>query len=125
MQLVFRELKLNCVFSLAKDGEEAVEFILKRGAYSRSIDPDIIFLDLNLPKLTGVEVLEAIQTEKQHPVCIVSGSSSEQPFIQRRFDLDARRYILKPATRQQLLEALGCFPHLRSIVGAARVSEFE
>lgn len=118
MQL--RELRLDCVLSIAGDGEHAVDLLLKRGAVADIPEPHIIFLDINLPKLSGIDVLTALQEHKKYPVCIVSGSRSEQEFVRERFKLDARCYAIKPVTPESILDAFDCFDHLKELAAELR-----
>lgn len=115
IRLILDELNLICTLSVVEDGEHAVNFILKRNQYSSAPDPDIIFLDINLPKVNGMEVLEAIQGDKQHPVCILTSSIVEREVVLERFKLHFHCYILKPADREQILKAFQCFDRLKPI----------
>lgn len=84
----FNESKIDKVFSVAKDGEEALNYLYRRGKYAESVRPDIILLDINLPKKNGFEVLESIKDDdlKRIPVIMLSSSSSED-HISKSYDL--------------------------------------
>jgi CheY-like chemotaxis protein len=80
------------------DGEEALDFLMRRNNYSDSTMPHIILLDLNLPKKTGLEVLKEIKAHdvlKKIPVILLTTSDAEHD-ISRAYDLHANCYILKP-----------------------------
>ncbi len=94
----FNESKIDKVFSVAKDGEEALNYLYRRGKYADSVRPDIILLDINLPKKNGFEVLESIKKDddlKRIPVIMLSSSSSED-HISKSYDLSANCYVTKP-----------------------------
>ena len=94
----FNESKIDKVFSVAKDGEEALNYLYRRGKYAESVRPDIILLDINLPKKNGFEVLENIKKDddlKRIPVIMLSSSSSED-HISKSYDLSANCYVTKP-----------------------------
>ncbi|HMT10426.1 MAG TPA: response regulator [Ignavibacteria bacterium] len=94
----FNESKIDKVFSVAKDGEEALNYLYRRGKYAESVRPDIILLDINLPKKNGFEVLESIKKDddlKRIPVIMLSSSSSED-HISKSYDLSANCYVTKP-----------------------------
>jgi CheY-like chemotaxis protein len=102
--LAIRSLKkLNLANRLVhlQDGEEALEFIFGTGKYKeKPLDqaPKVIFLDINMPKVNGLEVLEKLRAEpfsKTIPVVILT-SSAEDPDIKRAYALGANSYIVKP-----------------------------
>ena len=85
---------LDCV----EDGEKAIAFLKQRGEYSQVARPDLIILDLNLPRLDGREVLTQIKQDpvfKRIPVVVLTTSSAEQDVIES-YDLHANCYIVKP-----------------------------
>ncbi len=120
MEMTLCELRLHRTVTVLTDGEQAVNFILKRGSYSGAPEPAIIFLDMNLPRLTGVQVLEAIDDGRSHPVCVVTGSRLEQELVRARFKLEAQCYIVKPVDRDSILGAFACFDHLKPIADEIR-----
>ena len=102
--LTIRALKksgfLNTLYHV-KDGAEAIDFMYCEGAYAaRNINdkPKLILLDLKMPKISGIQVLEKIKSDprfKNIPVVILT-SSKEDPDIQKCYDLGANSYITKP-----------------------------
>jgi len=94
------------------DGESAVNFLLKRGDYANAPNPDLIFLDLNLPKLSGVEVLEALPPFRRFPFCILTGSALERDKLKKKFGIRRIAYVVKPVTREMILNCFRCYDHL-------------
>lgn len=93
---------------VVKDGEEALEFLNKRGAHQEAPKPDLIFLDLNLPKVSGLEVLGKIKQNEQLrriPVIVLTMSKREEDRI-RAYDSGASSYIQKPATSSEFIRAI-------------------
>lgn len=93
-----REGKVYSNLHWAKDGVEALEFLRREGKYADAPRPDIILLDLNLPKKDGREVLESIKNDerfKQIPVVILTTSEAEEDVL-RSYQLHANCYITKP-----------------------------
>ena len=83
---------------IVEDGEQALDYLYKRGNYSNAITPDLIFLDLNLPKKDGREILSDIKTNQKLkiiPVIMLTSSESETDIAQS-YDLNANAYITKP-----------------------------
>lgn len=80
------------------DGEEALDYLQQRGKYSTATRPDLILLDLNLPRKSGREVLEEVKLDaalKRIPIVIMTSSNSEADIIQS-YDAHANCYIRKP-----------------------------
>lgn len=103
-ELAIRELKKhNMANSLVhvKDGKEALEFIFGTGKFDNrdiSHSPRVILLDIQMPKINGIEVLERIKSDertKAIPVVVLT-SSKEDPDIQKCYKLGANSYIVKP-----------------------------
>ena len=93
-----REGKVYSNLHWAKDGVEALEFLRREGKHAAAPRPDIILLDLNLPKKDGREVLSAIKGDErfmQIPVVILTTSEAEEDVL-RSYQLHANCYITKP-----------------------------
>ena len=102
---VLKEGKINNNLSVVEDGEEALAYLRREGSYQDAIVPDIILLDLNLPKINGTEVLAEIKKDpllKYIPVIILTTSEAEQDIL-RAYDLHANCYITKPVNLEQFL----------------------
>jgi len=105
------ENKLANHIKVVRDGAEALDYLFATGAYEgRNIHdrPRLILLDLKLPKLDGIQVLEKIKSDphtKQIPVVILT-SSKEEPDIAKCYDLGANSYIVKPVAFDEFRECI-------------------
>ncbi len=103
-----KEGKLHNTLYVAKDGVEAMDFLLKKGTFMNAVKPDLILLDLNLPKMDGREVLAEIKGDdvlKRIPVVILTTSSSETDII-KTYNLHANCYIVKPLDLDQFIRVV-------------------
>jgi CheY-like chemotaxis protein len=92
----------------AKDGEEALDFLRNKGKYRTSPKPDLIILDLNLPRKDGREVLAEIKNDqalKNIPIVIMTISQAEEDIL-RCYDLHANCYITKPIDLNQFIKVV-------------------
>ena len=92
------EGKIVNKISMSKDGKEAIDFLEKKGKYKNEETPDLILLDVNLPKKNGHEVLEYIKTSenlKQIPVIMLTTSSSDKDVL-LSYKNHANCFITKP-----------------------------
>ncbi|PZA08671.1 MULTISPECIES: response regulator [unclassified Meiothermus] len=91
---------------LARDGQEALELL--RGARSQDSLPDLILLDLNLPRLSGFDVLQAIRQDPQlsHLTVVVFTTSNAHSDVQRAYALQANAYVVKPPGLDDLLRII-------------------
>ena len=99
IQEALNESDKDCVLSVVKDGVEAVSFMRQGGRYAEAMRPDIILLDLNLPKKDGREVLGEIKGDtnlRRIPVVVFTGSESEED-VCKAYDMYANCYVVKPA----------------------------
>lgn len=114
-ELTIRELKkhhmANNLFHV-KDGEEALDFLFATGKYEgtrdASFSPKVVLLDIQMPKVNGIEVLQRIKSDartKMTPVVIMT-SSNESPDIQKCYNLGANSYIVKPVNFEGFAEAI-------------------
>ena len=102
------EKKIINHISIVKDGQSAIDFIYKRGAYADAKTPDLILLDVNLPKKNGHEVLTEIKSNeltKHIPVIVLTTSSSEKD-INSCYQNHANCYITKPVEAEEFLQAI-------------------
>jgi chemotaxis family two-component system response regulator Rcp1 len=102
---VLKDGKIPNHLSVVEDGEQALAYLHRKGVYQDAIVPDIILLDLNLPKINGNEVLAEIKKDpllKHIPVIILTTSEAEQDIL-KAYDLHANCYITKPVNLEQFL----------------------
>jgi len=103
-----REGKVLNNLNVVVDGEEAMQFLLRQGDFGDAPRPDLILLDLNLPRKDGREVLaeiKAIESLKRIPVVILTTSQAEED-ICRTYDLHANCYITKPVDLEQFIRVI-------------------
>lgn len=112
--LTLRALKKNHIMNeivVARDGEEAIEYLFATGRYAGRDPaelPQVVLLDLKLPKLDGLEVLQRIRANKQTrllPVVILTSSDEERDRLQS-YQLGANSYICKPVDFTRFTEAI-------------------
>ncbi len=102
------QVKLRNRLHHVKDGEEAMRFLLRQGEHEEAPRPDLILLDLNLPRLDGREVLARIKEDddlKQIPVVVLTSSNAEEDIL-RSYDLFANAYITKPVDLERFVNAV-------------------
>ncbi len=107
-QEALKEGDMNHELTVVSDGEEALKFLRKEAPYENRPLPDLIFLDLNLPKKTGIEVLKDIKAEpdiRMIPVLILTTSEADQD-IQAAYQSKANCYITKPVDINQFIEVI-------------------
>ena len=95
--------KIHNHLSVVNDGEEALAYLRRQGQYAKVPRPDLILLDLNLPKKDGREVLREIKQEedlKRIPVVVLSISTAEKDIL-KSYDLHANCYVNKPVDFDQ------------------------
>jgi chemotaxis family two-component system response regulator Rcp1 len=98
-----RESKVVNNLNVARDGVEALAFLRREGAYADAVRPDLILLDLNMPRKDGREVLAEIKAEptlRTIPVVVLTTSRAEQDVV-RSYELQANCYITKPVDLEQ------------------------
>ena len=114
VELTLRAFKKNNVANgvvVTRDGAEALDFLFGRGAYEDrdlSVMPVVIFLDLKLPKIDGLEVLRRLRADERTkllPVVILTSSKEEQD-IMSGYSLGANSYVRKPVDFEQFVEAV-------------------
>lgn len=107
----FKKSKIVNKVVVARDGVEALDFLFCTGAYAQRDPknlPQLILLDLKLPKIDGIEVLAQIRSNKQTkylPVAVLTSSKQEQD-LSKCYELGANSYIRKPVDFNQFIEAV-------------------
>ena len=104
----FEHNKLRNRLHVAHDGEEGLNYLYQRGAYEDAPRPDLILLDLNLPKYDGRQLLEKIKSDPELsriPVVVLTTSSAEEDIL-RSYKLHANAYVTKPVDLDQFINAV-------------------
>jgi two-component system, chemotaxis family, response regulator Rcp1 len=102
------EGKVRNTLSVARDGAEAMKFLRREGEFADALRPDLIFLDLNLPRKDGREVLAEIKADdelKRIPVVVLTTSSAEVDIL-KSYSLHANCYITKPVDLEQFVQVV-------------------
>ncbi|MCC6502544.1 MAG: response regulator [Deltaproteobacteria bacterium] len=105
----FKDAGVPNVLSVAKDGEEALRFLRREGPYLDAPRPDLILLDLNLPRKSGREVLEEIKKDpdlKRIPIVVLTTSGNEED-IRLAYELHVNAYITKPMDLDHFIRIVG------------------
>jgi len=103
-----QEQKIYNNLSVVNDGVEAIAFLRREGKYAQAMKPDLILLDLNLPKKDGREVLKEIKSDddlKTIPIVVLTVSKSEEDIL-RAYNLNANCYITKPVDLDQFMKVI-------------------
>jgi CheY-like chemotaxis protein len=106
IQKAFEKSRIATTVSVAEDGELALHMLRREGRFKDQARPDLILLDLNLPKLDGREILLEVKQDpalSDIPIVVLSGSRAEAE-IARIYALHANAYIVKPVNFQHLQE---------------------
>jgi CheY-like chemotaxis protein len=101
----FAENKVRNQLSVVTDGVKALQFLRREAEYARAPRPDLILLDLNLPRMTGHEVLAEIKSDvdlQRIPVVVLTTSDAEEDVL-RSYDLHANAYVTKPVDFERFL----------------------
>jgi len=105
---VLKQGKIKKKIFKAQNGEEALDFLYKKGEYKNAPCPDLILLDLNMPRKNGFEVLEHVKNDgelKKIPVVILSTSNNE-PDVEKCYKLSANCYLVKPVHLDQFFDMI-------------------
>ena len=108
-----RDCKMANRVSVAEDGVEALELLTRQGRFADHPRPDLILLDLNLPRMDGSALLTAIRANPELatiPVVILTSSAAERDIV-RTYELRANCYVTKPLDLEQFLEVVRSIQH--------------
>ncbi len=103
-----KEGKMRNNLSVARDGVEAMAFLRQEGQYADAPRPDVVLLDLNLPKKDGRSVLAEIKADpdlRRIPVVVLTSSKAEEDIL-NSYDLHANCYVTKPGDLEQFMEVV-------------------
>jgi CheY-like chemotaxis protein len=104
----FEHNKLQNRLHVAHDGEEGLDYLYRRGQFADAPRPDLILLDLNLPKYDGRQLLEKIKSDPdlaRIPVVVLTTSSAEEDIL-KSYKLHANAYVTKPVDLDQFMKAV-------------------
>ncbi|MCX7596708.1 MAG: response regulator [Fischerella sp.] len=105
-KIALEDSKISVNLNVVEDGVEAIAFLRREGKYAQVTHPDIVLLDLNLPKKDGREVLAEIKADdnlKRIPVVVLTTSQAEEDIL-RAYNLSANCYINKPVDFDQFVK---------------------
>lgn len=108
---ILKEARVKNILTSVKDGDEAMDYLHKTGKFINAIRPDLILLDLNLPKVNGLDVLENIKSDidlRAIPVVILTTSQAEKD-IKTGYQRYANAYITKPVGLEQFNQIIQAF----------------
>lgn len=104
----FEESKIKTKLSITRNGQEALDFLFKKGSYPNAQTPDLVLLDINIPIFNGHEVLQQIKADpilKKIPVIMLT-TSSNQKDIDKAYENHSNCYIKKPMEMEEFLKAI-------------------
>ncbi len=113
-----KDCRVNNNLSVVEDGVEALSFLRREDGYEGSPRPDLILLDLNLPRKDGHEVLAEIKADtqlRQIPVVVLTTSENERDVL-KAYDLNANCYITKPGGLEQFVSVMKSIQYFWSMV---------
>ncbi|ELY58932.1 response regulator [Natronolimnohabitans innermongolicus] len=107
----FKQGRIENDLHVVSDGNEALEFLYQRGQYEDVPRPDLILLDLNLPRKDGEDVLEELKGDSELrsiPVIVLTSSRAEEDVV-RSYELHANAYLTKPVDPDDFIETVRAF----------------
>ncbi len=112
-QEAFEEAKFNNKLHVVEDGDKALDFLYQRHAYAQASAPDLILLDLNIPKTDGRAICKIIMSDeklKKIPVVILTSSTADRDIIES-YNLHTSRYIVKPVDAHKFIDVVRSIEH--------------
>ncbi len=107
-QEALREAKVHNNLSVVNDGVEAMAFLRREGKYSQAPKPDLVLLDLNMPRKDGRQVLAEVKADpelRRIPIVVLTTSKAEEDII-RSYELHANSYVTKPVDFEQFMKVV-------------------
>ncbi len=104
----FEEHKVRNRLNVVADGEEALAYLRREGRYAEAVSPDLILLDLNLPRRDGREVLQVIKHDedlRRIPVVVLTTSQPDEDIL-RSYSLHANAYVTKPVDFERFISVV-------------------
>ena len=106
----FAEYRLGNEVVVVRDGVEALDFLYRRGAHANrnTSDPAVVLLDLKLPKVDGLEVLETVKADPalRHTPVVMLTSSREESDLVRSYELGVNAFVVKPVGFREFFDAI-------------------
>jgi len=112
LEYVLQSTGVKCALSVVSDGEQALDFLLKRGEYIDAPTPNVIFIDAHLPKRDGIDILRELPDAGRLPICIVTSSEADRKSFREEFGIDDSNYMLKPLDHASLTGSSCCRENL-------------
>lgn len=112
-QVALKDSKIANTLNVVKDGVDALAYLRREGPFANAVRPDIILLDLNLPRKDGREVLEEIkadETLRRIPVVVLTTSSADEDIV-RSYNLHANCFITKPVDLNSFVTIVKSIEH--------------
>ncbi|MFC3860406.1 response regulator [Deinococcus antarcticus] len=112
-QEAFEDASVKNRLHVARDGEEALCFLKRQGTYQGAPRPDVILLDINMPRKNGLEVLQEIKADPELasiPVLMLTTSQAEDD-VRNAYARHANGYVVKPVGFENFLDAIRAFEH--------------
>ena len=110
-QEAFEDAKVKNRLHVARDGEEAMRFLRRQGEYAGAPRPDVVLLDINMPRKNGIEVLQEMKTDpglSSIPVLMLTTSQAEED-VRTSYARHANGYVIKPVGFENFLSAIRAF----------------
>lgn len=107
----FGEVDLAHELHVVNDGQAAVDFLFQRGEYADAPRPELVFLDLNLPKKSGIEVLKEIKVDSslhRIPIVVLTGSTAREDVVES-YEQYSNAYLTKPIDPDEFVELIQSF----------------
>jgi CheY-like chemotaxis protein len=122
IQRAFKKLDVNAPIAVANNGLEALEFLRGQNGRNKLKQPYLILLDLNMPKMNGIEFLEEIRGDEElkRSIVFVLTTSSDQNDLARAYDLNVAGYIVKSDATKTFSDTLGLLNQYRNLVELPR-----
>ncbi len=114
-----KEARIQNTTNVVTDGEAGLTYLRRQGKYADAERPDLILLDLNLPKKSGGEVLAELKSDpdlRDIPVIVLTASPIERQMLLKTYDLPPNSYILKPLNWSRFLDAVRCYADLELVI---------
>jgi CheY-like chemotaxis protein len=116
-----RRTKLRNKVVTLRDGDEALDYLYRRGRFGDRNDPVVILMDIKMPKVTGLEVLERIKSDDRLRTIpfVMLTSSNRQSDVDTSYRLGVNAYVVKPVNFDRLIEAIDCLVRFWTSVNRA------